>query len=79
MSVQVCATMWMNVGARAEFCMSFSIVFCPIALRQDPSMDKKVSFAARQITKGVLGLPLPLHSQVRLAGPHGMPSFQCGC
>lgn len=61
--VQVCATMWVNVGARAEFCLSFSLVFCLIALRQDPSMNKKVSFAGRHATKGVLGLPLPLHSQ----------------
>lgn len=62
-SVRVCATMWMNVGARAEFCISFSIVFCLIALRQDPSMNKKFSFAARHAAKGVLGLPLPLCSQ----------------
>lgn len=62
MSMRVCATIWMNVGARAEFCRSFSIVFCLIALRQDPSKNK-VSFAARQAAKGVVGLPLPLHSQ----------------
>ena len=62
-SVQVCATMWVNVGARAEFCLSFSIAFCLIALRQDPSMNKKVFFAARHAAKGVLGLPLSLHSQ----------------
>lgn len=62
-SVQVCATMGMKVRARAEFCMSFSNAFCLIALRQDPSMNKKASFAARHAAKGVLGLPLLLHSQ----------------